>query len=46
MIAIGAMVGPDPGPNPRVPSLFGWVNRLLMVAYSLWLIVAAWPMAH
>ena len=46
MIGIGAMVGPDHGSNPRVPWLFGWVNRLLMVAYSLWLIVAAWPMAH
>jgi len=46
MIAIGAMVGPDHGPNPQVPRLFGWVNRLLMVGYSLWLIVVAWPMAH
>ena len=46
MIAIGAMVGPDHGTNPRVPWLFGWVNRLLMVAYSLWLIVVAWPMAQ
>lgn len=46
MIAIGAMVGPDHGPNPQVPWLFGWVNRLLMVAYSLWLIAVAWPMAQ
>ena len=46
MIAIGAMVGPDHGPNPQVPWLFGWVNRLLMVSYSLWLIVVAWPIAH
>ena len=46
MIAIGAMVGPDHGPNPQVPWLFGWVNRLLMVAYSLWLMVVAWPMAQ
>jgi hypothetical protein len=46
MIAIGAMVGSEHGPNPQVPLLFGWVNRLLMVAYSLWLIVVAWPMAH
>lgn len=46
MIAIGAMVGPDHGPDPQVPWLFGWVNRLLMVAYSLWLIVVAWPIAH
>ena len=46
MIAIGAMVGPDQGPNPQVPWLFGWVNRLLMVAYSLWLMVVAWPMAQ
>jgi len=45
MIAIGAMVGAEHGPNPQVPWLFGWVNRLLMVAYSLWLLVVAWPMA-
>jgi len=45
MIALGAMVGPDHGPNPQIPWLFGWVNRLLMVSYSLWLIVIAWPMA-
>jgi hypothetical protein len=41
-----AMVGPNHGPNPQVPGLLGWVNRLLMVSYSLWLIVVAWPMAH
>jgi len=46
MIAIGTMVGPDHGPNPQVPWLFGWVNRSLMVAYSLWLIVVAWPIAR
>jgi hypothetical protein len=46
MIAIGAMVGPDHGPDPQVPWLFGWVNRLLMVFYSLWLMVVAWPMAQ
>jgi hypothetical protein len=46
MIAIGVMVGPDHGPNPQVPWLFGWVNRLLMVFYSLWLMVVAWPMAR
>jgi hypothetical protein len=34
MIALGAMVGPDHGPNPRIPWLFGFVNRLLMVSYS------------
>jgi hypothetical protein len=46
MITIGVMVGPDDGPNPQVPWLFGWVNRLLMVFYSLWLMVVAWPMAR
>ena len=46
MIAIGVMVGPDHGPNPHVPWLFGWVNRLVMVAYSCWLIAAAWPIAQ
>jgi hypothetical protein len=24
--------------------IFGWVNRLVMVAYSFWMIVVAWPM--
>ena len=46
VIAIGAMVGPAHGPDPHIPPLFGWANRLLMVAYSAWLIVAAWPMAR
>jgi hypothetical protein len=46
MFAIGAMVGPDHGPNPQIPWLFGWANRLLMVSYSLWLIAIAWPMAR
>jgi hypothetical protein len=46
MIAIGTMVSADHGSNPHVPWLFGWVNPLLMVACSLWLIVVAWPMAH
>lgn len=45
MVGIGAMVGSDHGPNPQVPWLFGWVNRLLMVGYSFWLIKVAWPLA-
>ena len=32
MIGISAMVEPHPGPNPPVPWIFGWVNRLLVVA--------------
>ena len=46
MIGIGAMVGPDHGPDPHVPWIFGWVNRLVMVAYSFWMIAVAWPIAH
>lgn len=46
MITIGAKVGPDHGPNSQIPWLFGWVNRLLMVAYSVWLIIVAWPIAR
>jgi hypothetical protein len=46
MVAIGVMVGPDHGPDPRVPRLFGWANRLLMVAYAVWVMAAAWPLAH
>lgn len=45
MIAIGARVGPNHGPNPHVPWIFGWVNRLVMVTYSFWMMLVAWPMA-
>ena len=46
MIAIMLRVGPGHGPNPSVPRLFGWSNRLFMVAYGVWLMVVAWPIAH
>jgi hypothetical protein len=46
MIVIGVTVGPNQGPDPHVPRRFGWANRLLMVASTIWLIAAAWPMAH
>jgi hypothetical protein len=28
------------------PGIVGWANRTLMVAYSVWLMLAAWPMAR
>jgi hypothetical protein len=40
MIAILVIVGPG------APPIAGWANRLLMVAYGAWLMVAAWPMAR
>jgi len=46
MMAIMLRVGPGHGPNPSVPRSFGWSNRLFMVAYGVWLMVAAWPIAH
>jgi hypothetical protein len=47
MIAIMLIVGPGKPPNPDGPERFiGWPNRLLMVAYGMWLMVAAWPMAR
>jgi hypothetical protein len=46
MIAIMLRVGRGHGPNPSVPSLFGWSNRLFMVAYGVWLMVVAWPLAR
>jgi len=46
MIAIMLRVGPGHGPNPRVPRLFGWSNRLFMVAYGVWLMAVAWPIAR
>ena len=46
MIAIMLRVGRGHEPNPSVPKLFGWSNRLFMVAYGVWLMVVAWPIAH
>jgi hypothetical protein len=41
------IVGPGKQPNPNGPERFlGWPNRLFMVAYGVWLIVVAWPMAR
>jgi hypothetical protein len=37
---MGAMQNPDTMAN----AIFGWPNRLLMVAYSVWTAVAAWPL--
>jgi len=46
-IAIMLMVGPGKPPNPNGPERFlGLPNRLFMVSYGTWLILAAWPMAH
>ena len=46
-IAIMLMVGPGKLPNPNGPERFlGWPNRLFMVSYGVWLMVAAWPMAR
>jgi len=47
MIAIMLMVGPGKPPNPDGPEKFlGLPNRLFMVAYGVWLMAAAWPIAH
>jgi len=46
MIAIMLRVGPGHGPNPNIPRMFGWSNRLFMVAYGVWLMVVAWPIAR
>jgi len=47
MITIMLMVGPGKPPNPDGPERFlGLPNRLFVVAYGLWLVVAAWPIAH
>lgn len=46
MIAIMLMVGPGKPPDPNGPERFiGWPNRLLMVGYAAWLMMAAWPIA-
>jgi hypothetical protein len=47
MIAIMLMVGPGKRPNPNGPERFlGLPNRLFVVGYGAWLMVAAWPMAR
>lgn len=47
MIAIMLMVGPGKPPNPNGPERFlGFPNRLFMVAYGVWLMVVAWPIAR
>jgi hypothetical protein len=47
MITIMLIVGPAKSPNPKGPERFlGWPNRLFMVGYGMWLMVAAWPMAR
>ena len=46
-IAIMLMVGPGKPPNPNGPERFlGLPNRLFMVGYGAWLMVATWPMAR
>jgi hypothetical protein len=47
MITIMLIVGPGKAPNPDGPERFlGLPNRLFMVAYGVWLMVAAWPLAR
>jgi hypothetical protein len=46
-IVIMLMVGPGKAPDPNGPERFlGLPNRLFMVAYGAWLMVAAWPLAR
>ena len=47
MIGIMLRVGPGKPPDPNGPERFvGVPNRLMMVAYAVWLMVAAWPVAR
>lgn len=47
MIVIMAIVGPGKPPNPNGPERFlGFPNRLFMIAYGVWLMAAAWPLAR
>jgi Protein of unknown function (DUF998) len=47
MITIMAMVGPGKPPDPNGPERFlGFPNRLFMIAYGLWLMAVAWPLAR
>jgi hypothetical protein len=47
MMAIMLIVGPGKTPDPNGPERFlGAPNRIFMVAYGVWLMVAAWPFAR
>jgi len=47
MIAIMWIVGPGKPPDPNgLERFLGWPNRLFMIAYGVWLMVMAWPLAH
>jgi hypothetical protein len=47
MVAVMLKVGPGKPPNPNGPERFlGWPNRLFMIAFGAWLMVAAWPIAR
>jgi uncharacterized protein DUF998 len=47
MIVIMAMVGPGKPPNPNGPERFlGFPNRMFMIAYGVWLMAVAWPLAR
>jgi len=46
VIAVMLMVGPGKPSNPDGPEKFlGWPNRLFMISYGVWLVLAAWPIA-
>ena len=46
VIVIMLMVGPGNSSNPDGPERFlGWPNRLFMMSYGVWVVVAAWPIA-
>jgi hypothetical protein len=47
MMAIMLIVGPGKTPDPNGPERFlGAPNRMFIVAYGVWLMVAAWPFAR
>jgi hypothetical protein len=39
-----SLMGAMQNPQTMGDAIFGWPNRLLMVAYSVWTAVAAWPL--
>jgi hypothetical protein len=47
IVAIMLAVGPGKPPDPDgLERFLGWPNRLLIAAYGVWLMLAAWPLAH
>jgi hypothetical protein len=46
LMNIAIFTGFSPTGNPNPGAWFGWANRFLIIAYNVWLMVAAWRALH